>query len=514
MPAADTVLTTGPKVSRWFARNLTHSMGPAAGTQFVLEDPQQDFINEFYSCHPDGERVYQVGLLGIPRGNGKSPIAAGLGLHTVSTRNDSPRVFAAAGSRGQAKLLLGFAKDFVEVGPRGKRSPLSPFFDVTNSVLSCPQRRGTMTVLSSDGSLQHGLSVSASLIDELHVFKTKKQLELQEALRTALHKRWNSFELSCTTSGEDEDTLLGEMYNACMAFPDVEQPHPCLTIARDKDSGTLMYWYGVPNDADWTDTALWRLANPASWVSVRSLEKQLRRPGLKEAGFRRLYLNQWVAATQVWLPMGAYRELQRPAHLPARGTTVYVGVDVARRQDTTAVAVAWRNEDGRIAWCGHSWTISKDLMKAGLAHEHHDYDAVQLGRIEDYIVNLRDQWGLHVVEVVYDARFFARSAELLEDRGFLCAELDQQSSEMGKAYSQFYASMNSGSQVPPSDPVVRRHCANATADETEAGWIVRKRKQNAKIDLLVAGTMAHYRAARAKRSVYDTRGVLRIGRSR
>jgi phage terminase large subunit-like protein len=62
----------GAAVISFFAHNLTHTKGPAAGQPFELEPWQRAFVEEFYRRDEEGRRIYRLGVLGVPRGNGKS----------------------------------------------------------------------------------------------------------------------------------------------------------------------------------------------------------------------------------------------------------------------------------------------------------------------------------------------------------------------------------------------------------------------------------------------------------
>ena len=61
----------GAAVADFFAANFVHTKGPAAGRAFELEDWQRAFVDEFYKRDEEGRRIYRLGVLGVPRGNGK-----------------------------------------------------------------------------------------------------------------------------------------------------------------------------------------------------------------------------------------------------------------------------------------------------------------------------------------------------------------------------------------------------------------------------------------------------------
>ena len=64
-------------VADFFARDFRHTKGPHAGESFVLEPWQRDFVDEFYRRDREGRRIYRLGLLGVPRGNGRAPLRRG-----------------------------------------------------------------------------------------------------------------------------------------------------------------------------------------------------------------------------------------------------------------------------------------------------------------------------------------------------------------------------------------------------------------------------------------------------
>src|SRR6059058_5910961 len=108
--------TRGPNVATFFETFLAHTKGPLAGHPFVLEPWEQDFVDEFYSVDKSGNRIYQIGVLGVPRGNGKTPLSAGLGLYELMANKDSPDVYCASGSKEQAGQIMNYARPFVEGG--------------------------------------------------------------------------------------------------------------------------------------------------------------------------------------------------------------------------------------------------------------------------------------------------------------------------------------------------------------------------------------------------------------
>ena len=113
---ADLPLTVLP-VASFFPATFSHVKGPAAGQPFKLEPWQRHFVEEFSRLNGDGERIYKRAMLGVARGNGKSPLAAGLAIRELVCARDEPDVILAAAARDQARIVFEYARGFVESGP-------------------------------------------------------------------------------------------------------------------------------------------------------------------------------------------------------------------------------------------------------------------------------------------------------------------------------------------------------------------------------------------------------------
>jgi phage terminase large subunit-like protein len=463
----------------FFPHFLAHPRGSMIGQPFQLEPWQRVFLREFYRRDRQGRRLYRLGILGLPRGNGKTAFAAGLCLYELVSRLDAPEVYCAAGSKEQAGIALGFARDFVAQGPLAQ-------FVTVRSKLTLPDG-GLMRVLASDGRLGHGLAPAAALVDELWAFSSDRQEQVYIALSSALHKREDSFLLAISTAGYDQQSLLGRIYSQALTWPQLEvSKHGCLTIAKDTENGQLLWWYGAPDSTDLEDEKVWRAVNPASWLNLRDLRRQLHDPGLGELEFRRLHLNQWTKTRDAWLPSGCWQNLHRDLEIPD-GAPIYLGVDVALRHDTTAVCWAHRHEDGRIILRAHVFAANPDAT----AHEHMRGGTISLAQVEQFIRELAHRY--QVREVAYDPRFFQRSAELLEADGLTMVEFLQASGPMADAYQGFYQLACEGQLCHNGDPVLAAHIEATTARKTERGWKLSK-LNGRHIDATVACVLAVARA--------------------
>jgi phage terminase large subunit-like protein len=470
----------------FFPTFLVHPKGPLMGQPFRLAPFQKQFLREFYRRDERGRRVYRHGVLGLSRGSGKTPLAAALGVYELISRSDGPEVYAAACSREQAGIALGFARSFVEDGPLREWVQLK-------SGLICPATRGTMKVISSEGRMQHGRMPAVALIDELWAFETAREQQTYTALSSALHKREDAYLLAITTAGYDRDSLLGRIHEQALSWPQIEiLEGGYLTVAKDEENGQLFWWYGAPEGAAIDDPAVWRAANPAAWIKTAELKRQLADPGLDELEFRRLNLNQWTSVRDAWLPNGVWAGLRSEQKIP-KGADVYIGVDVGIYHDTTAVCWAHVLEDGRILIRSKVWAADEKAA----AHAHIAGGRVRLEDVENFILETLVPH-FRVREVAYDPAFFRRSAELLDQSGLTTVEFMQASGPMAEAYHSFYQLALEGKLTHNGDPVLAAHIESTAASKSERGWRLRKLKNNKHIDATVAAVLAVARAQHHK----------------
>jgi phage terminase large subunit-like protein len=213
----------------------------------------------------------------------------------------------------------------------------------------------------------------------------------------------------------------------------------------------------------------------------------------------------WTQARDLWIDPVRWRKGYDQTEIPA-GSRIFVGVDGALFHDTTAVAWAWKQPDGRIVLRKRVWTA-----KTKNPHEVH----VPGGRIDltlatDFILN-----GLarrhRIAELVYDPAFFEGEAERIRRAGVEAAPMMQNSGHMTEAVRCFYQLVQEERlRHHPGDKVLDRHLAATAAVPTERGWRITKLGSGV-IDAVTASVMAVWRADRQPSSVYGERGLVVLG---
>ncbi len=460
-------LSGGPHFEAFCRRYIEHTKGRWAGQPLQLEPWQREFWWEALEVDPaTGLRVYQEIGLGLPRKNSKSTMASAAALYLLTADAEAePEVYIGAGAQHQANIVYAQARSMVRRSPGLLRYiPAPGRYTMTNH-----RNGGILRSLSSDGALQHGLSPSANIIDEIHAHKNG---ELYTALTTATGAREQPFTLWITTAGVAGAGILGELYGAMTAGTGELEERGHLRIYRDRRNGILIYWYGASREADPADEEVWRAVNPASWLQdltwLRSqYERLASRGALLE--WRRYHLNQFVEAEESWLPPGAWASCKGDDELDPE---LPVGVGVQRRPGETGAVVVVQKQGEKYVVRSKVFPVDRDTGSASST------------AIRDHLRHLRDVYSRPMARLegkgravpgpafAFDRWSFAENAELLELDGLHMIDFPRHAATLGPASTQTYDLITQQRVVHDGDPILAEHMATAKATLTERGMMV------------------------------------------
>jgi phage terminase large subunit-like protein len=496
------------------------------GSPWRLDPWQKDYLRELFRRDRLKRRIYQEALLGTCRGQGKTPLASGLGCEELATAPHRMNGYQIAGSKLQASLGTEYATNWIDDSKELQLALRAR----ANSVVR-RDGRGAYTVLSSDGRLSHGRHGRIlAIADELWLYRTDAEVQGYVALESTLHKHPESFLQGISTAGYDKRSLLGRKYKRGLNCPKVEtRREGFLTIGRDEEAGFLMWWYGMPEGYELdleNDAAVLRalkLANPGSWTDYRAQLRSLKRAMNGDVEddddiqdiyeWLRLCLNFWTAVKGTWLRPGTWRQLADKTVAIPRGADVYVGVDAAHSYDTTAVSWSWVDPaTGRVVTRCRIFSVRKQVP----AHVYVDkfYNPRTNEHVaERFIHELADVHGFRVREVVADPTFFGGELARLGLR-FLTAPIYPWAKEMREYVQRFYRDVAGRQMVTDGDPIVTAHVEAIQGEKSSQGyWTITALHQSEPIDGGIATMISNGRARidRSEISVYDSRDLVVAG---
>ena len=181
-----------------FAREfLRVPKGTGALGPFRLRPWQRQIVKSMYP--PTGKRPRQ-GLVSMPRGNGKSALAAVLALYGLLA-DDEPgaQVITVASDERQARLVYNAARRMIELDER-----LRERVQVFQDRLYVPHTDSAMMPLPAEPGALQGFDPSLVIVDELHVVTEP----VWDAMALAAGKRAESLTLAISTPADRTDSIM------------------------------------------------------------------------------------------------------------------------------------------------------------------------------------------------------------------------------------------------------------------------------------------------------------------
>jgi phage terminase large subunit-like protein len=414
------------------------------GQPFRLMPWQREFLNDLYDCDENGNLSYRWALLGVPKGNGKSPLVACDALyHLLGDANEpDPWVVCSAASDKQADIVFGAAKTICELSPRLNAATERYRWEIRPKGAPGKIER----VAASNGKLD-GKIISKLYMDELHEWT----LENWVVLQGGAGKRRRSQVVQTTTAGFDKESVCYREYDKGLR----------IQAGKSEIKNYLFRWYGAPDGADYRDYEVWRAANPSFDVIINEEQLADRCANIPESQFRRYHMNQWVEAEELWLPPGAWDACKVADFELEAGYPTFVGVDASTKHDSTAVVVGqWRGE--RLYVKAKIW--ERDLDPNGNPVEGWSIPFIE---VEQYI---RELWRTYKArEIAYDPAFITWMAQGLTNEGAPMVEFYQTDIRMVPATQVTYDAILNKRFAHDGDPVLARHIRSAMAVQTNRG---------------------------------------------
>lgn len=378
-----------------FLELLAFGSGDWKGKPFRLQEWQREPIREFYgNVEKDPEtgrtyRIYQYLYQEVPKKNGKTEVAAGLGLyHLLGDGEKDPQVYICAADKDNATICYN-----AMCGMLDER----PWLD--KKVNKVPSKRkiellggsGFVQVLSAEAYSKHGYNASCVIFDELHAQPNRALWDIMTfgAGSARLQPVW----IVLTTAGDDPDrhSIGWEIHEQCRR---ILAARAGTGPVEDDNPIWLPVMYGMPDDPeeiekiDIYDEKVWRRCNPSIGITIplrviRQEAADAKKNEAKERLFRWLRLNQWIATKAVgWLPLTLYDRTQwhvEPLEANLKGNALrsamrqqlagkrcFGGLDLASTTDLAALVLEFPPQPGLDHWVvlTHAWRPREGVLEA------------------------------------------------------------------------------------------------------------------------------------------------------
>jgi phage terminase large subunit-like protein len=318
-----------------FIERLPHVEGRWPTPTIQLEPFQIFILSAVYGFRRrhDGGRLVTSVFFEVARKSAKSTLVAACALyHLVAEKEPGAQVICGATTGSQARICFSIMQRMVKRAAWLRELGLTVYANAITSL------DGNAKPINAKSSTQDGLNPSFISLDESHA----QNFELHDVLKSAQGSRREPMLMAPTTAGFSLTSVGYALRQAAMkVLEGVTQADHFFCVLYELDQGD-----------DWRDEAAWIKAAPMLGVTptreyLRTYrDDAIATPGL-QGEFEVKVCNRWLHSASTWLSMDAWNQcadrsisLEDFHHEPC-----WIGVDLAERDDITAVALLFKRND-------------------------------------------------------------------------------------------------------------------------------------------------------------------------
>ena len=447
------------------------SIAGRSGEPLIFRPWQRELTKSLFATKKDGHLKHKVGLIGLPRKQGKSAWLSALALEHLALGPSGGEIYSCAADRDQAKIVFGTAKEMIRLEPELQ------FLQVFRDAIYNPKTGTSYRALSAEAFTKEGLSPTFVAFDELHAQPNR---ELFDVMSLAMGARREPMLVAITTAGvktdsSGKDSLCYDLYNYGKKLASGELVDPSFFFA----------WYEGDEKIDYRTEEAWEIANPGYddiCAADDFASAVLRTP---EAEFKTKRLNIWTSTQTAWLPAGTWEALEDQNRQPMEMEDVVLSFDGSFSNDSTAL-IAWLLGGEK-----------PHLTVIGLWERPHDAGSdwfVPVAEVEQTIIGVTRSGKFNVREIVFDPARWNRTFMVLDEEGLPVVSYPNSAERMVPATQKFYEAVMNQSFTHDGHEGLARHITNCVTKQSSRGVMVAKASSKRKVDAAVAAIFGYDRA--------------------
>lgn len=395
--------TLGPGALAWGETELVQPDGEFTGDPWRWTESQGRYVCWWYAldCGPDQEAfrrpmfLFRRGQIVLPKGAGKSPIAAALSLlelagpvrfggwaddgEPIGVPHPSPHVQLAAVSKEQAGNTMDLAIAMVAPGSHARQS----ITGLDPGLTRVRTAHGKLQPVTASSKTREGQRATAAVADETHLWTSSNGgKDLVRTLRRNLAKM-NGRMIETTNAWlPGAGSVAEDTYDYALKIQAGE------IAASAKDDAGVLRWHPQAQiteddigDRELVREALEELYADSPWIDIDRQLEEIFDLGEDPQDAMRFKLNMITAASSAWLSQPDWMACHRPGIAVAARDVVTLGFDGSRgrakgKPDATALVACrvldgyvwpvgvWEAPDTKSAW--PSWSPPVPEIEAAL----------------------------------------------------------------------------------------------------------------------------------------------------
>jgi phage terminase large subunit-like protein len=524
---------------------LKHTADEWYGKPFILTPWQSDALEAIFgNIDDEGNRIVDMVYLELPKKGGKTEWVSGVVL-LVLILTDKPgcQVYGAAAATRQALNVYRAACKMVEQSPILQKN--LRILRGTNRIVKRSDPDSFYAAIAADGDFGDGVNPAFFVADEVHRWKTRKQLENWDVLSKGGITRKQTLTIGITTAGVQEESPLAWKL------------HEKTNRIRQGIVHDPRFWgkiYAADPGDDPADPKTWIKANPSLIENGGFIDKEKIRREYESSeaegdltGFKRYFLNiwdqkenraidvvKWEASAGSWKAGGLLakspEDTVRPLPRDVLGHFIerrcWAGVDLSMTTDTSAVVFLFPCEEEEDTYdvLPFFWLPDANLRKlemrlgvplARWAAE--GFLELSPGDVVDYReIEARLRWGASMFdlqEICWDPYNSRQLSVSMGEDGFKSCEVRQGYQLLSEPTKKIISLVATGGLHHGGHPVLRWHASVAATVSNGRDDIMFQKpdraKSSARIDGMqaLATAMSKAMLSAGGHSVYEERGL-------
>ena len=350
-------------------RYCKHSKGSVAGKPFILELWQKALIGAMFGIvnKIDGYRKYQEVVLIVARKNGKSTLAAAVGLYLMIADGElGPEIYTVATKKDQAKIIWLEAKRMVNKSKTLKRRIKTLVAEMVASI-----NDGIFKPLGRDSDTLDGLNVHGALFDEVHAWK---DMNLYDVVVDGTSSRDNPIVFTTSTAGTVRESVFDRLYDECeLTINGYEDPDGY------KNERLLPIIYELDNRSEWVKPETWKKANPGLGTIKKTdaLSRKVNKAQSNPLLVKNLVCKDFnIRETngETWLTFEAINNQAKFDITKLKPRYGIGGADLSSTTDLTCATVIFMVQDDDHIYVEQMYWLPEDLLEQRVKEDKVPYD--------------------------------------------------------------------------------------------------------------------------------------------
>lgn len=452
----------------------------------------------------DGNRRFTKAYVSMARKNGKTLTIAGLALYEL-LYGEEPRaerlIGLTANNRDQASIAYKMVKSQLEaLNSRSQytknNTKITDSRKIINNLLDGSEIRAT----SADAGSQEGEQYSLGIIDEYHIAKSNDMLQSINRGQVLLK---SPLLIIISTAGEDLNVPMYEEYLYITRLLNKEI----------KNDNYFVYCAEQDSEEEIHNSSTWIKSNPL--LEMESIAEVLReniqddvQEGIDKNDLNSILvknMNLWRQASKdTYIRMNDWQEGYTSEEFNIKGRDVYIGVDLSRSEDLTALSFIYPLDDKKYFVDSHVFVGFKNSIYEKSKRDKIDYEKlvnthmatltsassgiIDPEQVVNWLIDFIDDNELNVKAICYDpweSSYFVTKME--KETGHPLIEVAQNYKALGPVLKQFRLDVFEKRIKHNNNPNLNLAIGNAiTKTDNNNMMILDKRTNRHKIDALVS----------------------------